>query len=148
MAGGGGCGHEVQLAKGGGRDPLFPVGAVQPGSPEGALSGGAERGVVACDFGLQAPSLIPAPPQVAPGRAPLPTSGGALRRHWRGRQAIWTSLPPALASPRAQGPREGMECEMAGHTGLGGGSCSGRLPKCAHDWGCPRLAPQLLVPLC
>lgn len=104
----------------GGRDPLLPEGSVEG---EGALHGGAEPGAVASDFALQAPLLDPCPLQVSPGRAPLLTLGGALCRHRRGRQAIWTSLPQPWPLPEHGAPRR-VEREAVRGTGVGTASCS------------------------
>lgn len=104
----------------GGRDPLLPEGSVEG---EGALHGGAEPGAVASDFALQAPLLDPCPLQVSPGRAPLLTLGGALCRHRRGRQAIWTSLPQPWPLPEHGAPRR-VEREAVRGMGVGTASCS------------------------
>lgn len=139
MAGAGGCGNEVQLAKGWGRDPLFPVGAVQLGSPEGALSGGAERGVVACDFGLQAPSLIPAPPQVAPGRAPSPPRAGPFVVTGGGAKPSGPHYPQPWPLPEHRGPGKGWSVRWRGTRVWGaaparGGSLNVPMTGDAHGW--------------
>lgn len=91
----------------------------------------------------QPPALISAPPS-HPGQAPHPTLGGAPCHHWRGRPAIWTSLPQPGLSLSA-GALQGLECEVAWQAGEGRRFLlchSGRLPR-QPLWtvGCPLWAP-------
>lgn len=135
--------------RGGGGDPLPPEGAV-----EGQQ--GAELGVVACEFGLQAPLGDPCPPLSCPRQGPPPHFGQAPLSSLAGAPSHLDLITPTLASPRARGPLKGWSMRWRGTRGVGVASCSaaqgGSLDVCrGRGWGggaADCWPPQLLVALC
>lgn len=119
---GGECGNGLQLAKEWGKGPLLPEGPLE----DRVLPAGSESWVGGCDFGFHVPSLVPVSSKSALARGPPPTLGGALCRHWRGRQAIWTSLPLPWPLPESRGPWKGWRVRWRGAPS-GAASCSATL---------------------
>lgn len=122
--------------------PFSPRGPLEKGAPS-TLNG--EAGLRGGGFWSPSPpSPALCPLQVALdrphshlGRDPLSSLAGA--------PSHLDLITSSLASPRAQGPREGMECEVAWQAGVGA-LLPALLPRPAPmGWGCPRQAPQPTV---
>lgn len=122
----------------GGGGPLLPEGLLEKGEPYTLNGKQGSRGVIL----VSQPPLALCPPQVTLDR-PHPHLGRDPLSSLAGAPSHLDLITSSLASPRAQGPREGMEREVAWQAAVGA-LLPALWPRPAPmGWGRPLQAPQL-----